>query len=176
MSNEEIQEAVARSEAEYEMLKDKVHDQYDEIQELKQKVNQYENPDDLTLFYMWLDEKSKGKMKELQDEIQNLKGSLKTYEVLLKTNVEENERLKELCDKYEEEHSNAFKLWTMKMEEMPCYEEFMNYKSRNEKAIEDINLLMSGRYCKDNVGYMSQSCCNLRLEIIKKDLAGGDKE
>lgn len=47
---------------------------------------------------------------------------------------EENEKLKELCNKYEEEHSTAFKLWTMKMEEMPCYEEFMNYKSRNEKA------------------------------------------
>ena len=49
---------------------------------------------------------------------------------------EENEKLKELCNKYEEEHSTAFKLWTMKMEEMPCYEEFMNYKSRCEKAIE----------------------------------------
>jgi hypothetical protein len=52
----------------------------------------------------------------------------------------ENKKLKELCDKYEEEHNNAFKLWTMKMEEMPDYEERMNYKSRNEKAIEYIEL------------------------------------
>ena len=52
---------------------------------------------------------------------------------------EENERLKELCDKYEEEHSTTFKIWTMKMKEMPDYEEKMNYKSRIDKAIELIN-------------------------------------
>lgn len=35
MTNEEIMKA----EAQYESLKDKVHDQYDEIQELKTKIN-----------------------------------------------------------------------------------------------------------------------------------------
>lgn len=40
------------------------------ITNLQQKVEQYENPEDLTLFYMWLDEKAKEKMKELQQEIQ----------------------------------------------------------------------------------------------------------
>lgn len=55
------------------------------------------------------------------------------------TNLQkENVNLKELCDKYEEEHNTAFKLWTMKMEEMPDYEEKIKYKSRNEKAIEYI--------------------------------------
>lgn len=39
------------------------------IKSLEQKINQYENPDDLTLFYMWLDEKAKDKMKELQQRI-----------------------------------------------------------------------------------------------------------
>lgn len=38
------------------------------ITNLQQKVEQYENPDDLTLFYMWLDEKAKDKMKKLQQE------------------------------------------------------------------------------------------------------------
>lgn len=33
----------------------------------KQKLDQYENPDDLTLFYMWLDEKAKDKMKQLEN-------------------------------------------------------------------------------------------------------------
>ena len=47
---------------------------------------------------------------------------------------EENEKLKNLCAKYEEEHNTAFKLWTMKMEEVPTYEEKMIYKSRCEKA------------------------------------------
>ena len=52
----------------------------------------------------------------------------------------ENHRLKELCDKYEEEHKTAFKLWTMKMEEMPNYEERIGYKTRNEKAINILEL------------------------------------
>lgn len=55
------------------------------------------------------------------------------------TNLQqENERLKELCNKYEEEHSTAFNLWKMKMEEMPTYEEKEDYKSRIEKAVEYI--------------------------------------
>lgn len=41
----------------------------DYISNLQQKVEQYENPDDLTLFYMWLDEKAKDKMKKLQQRI-----------------------------------------------------------------------------------------------------------
>lgn len=36
--------------------------------ELENKLNQYENPDDMTLFYMWLDEKAKDKIKQLQEE------------------------------------------------------------------------------------------------------------
>lgn len=46
------------------------------ITNLQQKVEQYENPDDLTLFYMWLDEKAKDKMKELQKENERLKDEL----------------------------------------------------------------------------------------------------
>lgn len=67
----------------------------DYITNLQEKVNQYENPDDMTLFYMWLDEKAKDKIKQLQ---------------------EENERLKELCDKYEEEHSTTFEYWKNQLE------------------------------------------------------------
>jgi len=36
------------------------------IEQLEKKVDQYENPDDLTLFYMWLDTKAKDKMKQLE--------------------------------------------------------------------------------------------------------------
>ena len=38
-----------------------------ELTDYKKKVEMYENPDDLTLFYMWLDEKAKDKIKELTD-------------------------------------------------------------------------------------------------------------
>ena len=45
------------------------HKYFQENQKLKDKINQYENPDDLTLFYMWLDEKAKDKTKDLQRRI-----------------------------------------------------------------------------------------------------------
>lgn len=38
-----------------------------ELTDCKKKIEMYENPDDLTLFYMWLDEKAKDKIKELTD-------------------------------------------------------------------------------------------------------------
>lgn len=47
-----------------------------ENQQLKEKINQYENPDDLTLFYMWLDEKAKDKMKQLKERTQYLERSI----------------------------------------------------------------------------------------------------
>ena len=41
---------------------------------------------------------------------------------------EENQRLKELCDKYEEEHNNEFKIWKDERHQL------LDYKSRCEKA------------------------------------------
>jgi coproporphyrinogen III oxidase len=46
----------------------------------------------------------------------------------------ENKKLKELCDKYEEEHSTEFKIWKDERHQL------LYYKSRNEKAIEYIEL------------------------------------
>ena len=43
------------------------------ITNLQQKIEQYENPDDMTLFYMWLDVKAKDKMKELEQENEDYK-------------------------------------------------------------------------------------------------------
>lgn len=51
-------------------IKEDYKSKYEKLQQenekLKEKINQYENPDDLTLFYMWLDTKAKDKMKQLQ--------------------------------------------------------------------------------------------------------------
>ena len=46
---------------------------------------------------------------------------------------QENKQLKELCNKYEEEHSNEFKIWKEERHEL------LDYKSRCEKAIEYIH-------------------------------------
>lgn len=67
---------------------------------------------------------------------------------------EENKRLKELCDKYEEEHSTRFNDWVFDKRENERLKEinkeqanhliskdnlsYEDYKSRNEKAIEYI--------------------------------------
>lgn len=39
-----------------------------EIQELKEKIETYENPEDLTLMFMYCDEKAKDKIRELEKQ------------------------------------------------------------------------------------------------------------
>lgn len=46
------------------------------IRDLQEKINTYENPEDLTLFYMWIDSKAKDKIKELQQEKDTLYSAL----------------------------------------------------------------------------------------------------
>lgn len=55
------------------------------IEQLEKKVGQYENPDDLTLFYMWLDTKAKDKMKQLEKENDRLK---KDYSIIVNENCD----------------------------------------------------------------------------------------
>lgn len=82
----------------------------------------------------------------------------------------------ELCNKYEEEHNTTFKLWTMKMEEMPNYEESISLKQRNEKAIE--YLLNNKLYC---FKYDEEELFEITTDKKAKDdllniLRGADKE
>ena len=46
-----------------------INEQALEIARLKEKINDYEEPDDMTLMFMWCDEKSKDKIKNLQQRI-----------------------------------------------------------------------------------------------------------
>lgn len=48
-------------------LQQKVEQLEKENEHLRTQVNAYENPNDLTLFYMWLDEKAKDKIKQLEN-------------------------------------------------------------------------------------------------------------
>ena len=66
---------------EIESLLDYITNLQQENERLKEQINQYEEPDDMTLFYMWLDAKAKDKMKQFENQI-----------IMLK---QENERLKE---------------------------------------------------------------------------------
>ena len=44
-----------------------------ENKQLKEKINDYENPDDMTLMFMWCDEKAKDKIKNLQKALLDIK-------------------------------------------------------------------------------------------------------
>lgn len=57
-------------------LLDYINNLQKENERFRTQLNTYENPDDLTLFYMWLDEKAKDKMKELQQENEKLKNKI----------------------------------------------------------------------------------------------------
>lgn len=75
--NDEIKEILDRIETASEifdcLLKpEECTELLDYITNLQQKIEQYENPNDMTLFYMWLDTKAKDKMKELQQENEKL--------------------------------------------------------------------------------------------------------
>lgn len=75
--------------------------------------------------------------------------------------------LMELCNKYELEHNTTFKLWTMKMEEMPNYEESISLKQRNEKAIEFNQIILDSDYV-----YSQDEIAQKNLNILQ----GADKE
>ena len=55
------------------ILKNYITNLQQENEQLRTQVNTYENPDDLTLFYMWLDEEAKDKMRHMENEIRELK-------------------------------------------------------------------------------------------------------
>ena len=115
--------------------KEKVFKFKDYITNLQQKVEQYENPDDMTLFYMWLDEKAKDKMKQLQEERNMFKES---FETMTKNYFELQQ---ELLSK---------KLNVKDIE----YKEKMLYKSRIDKAIEYIEEHIKYE-CDDTINGMS---------------------
>ena len=65
---------VIRSQAEAIELLEK------ENKELKEKIEMYENPEDLTLMFMYGDEKAKDKIKQLQSVIKEIREYIKEKE------------------------------------------------------------------------------------------------
>ena len=117
----------------------------------------------------------------MNEEIKEILERIKKHYVLDETQDEllldyitnlqqENERLKELCDKYEEEHSTAFKLWTMKMEEMPTYEEKLKIQKENDRANQYIDFYkdLTEKQNKSLEDYKSR--CEKAVELLNKTL------
>lgn len=49
----------------------------EENRRLKEKINTYENPEDLTLMFMYCDEKAKDKIKQLKEVIEEVREEIK---------------------------------------------------------------------------------------------------
>lgn len=85
----------------------------------------------------------------------------------------ENKRLIELCNKYEEEHKTAFKLWTMKMEEIPTYKE----KIEMQNEIERLNNIIDGmeKYCNEEIEDYDKAINSKILSEIGRDKYEAEK-
>jgi hypothetical protein len=104
--------------------------------------------------------------------------STKAYK-LEKENRELKKEIKdliELCNKYELEHNTTFKLWTMKLEEIPNYEESISLKQRNEKAIEYIKTYKLFNYIYDEEELFEIISDKKAKEDLLEILKGSDKE
>lgn len=100
--------------------------------------------------------------KDLQKELTNLQQENKDIKDTLQDKLDYIGHLKELCDKYEEEHNTKFNEWVFDKREnerltqgvtlltnklIDMTKEKEDYKSRNEKAIE---LIAKEFLCYDN--------------------------
>ena len=138
--------------------------------EIKRKLDQYEDPDDLTLFYMWLDEKAKDKMKQLQEEKEKykhkfweeqeqneyLQDRIKELETINEEHRKLNGELREEKKDLLEETSKLTKLW-------------LKEKVKNREAIFDLQKLE----CLDNI-HVTNNAQWIIDDIIKK-LQGSDE-
>lgn len=61
------------------LIKDGVQYLQQENQQLKEKIKTYEEPEDLTLIFMYCDEKAKDKIKQLQSVIKEIRECIEKY-------------------------------------------------------------------------------------------------
>ena len=70
----------------YDYFKEWDIEQYkQEIERLNKKIEQYENPEDMTLMFMWCDEKAKDEIKRLNNIINEVRKYCKNSSMTLKS-------------------------------------------------------------------------------------------
>lgn len=135
-----------------------------ENQELKEKLDKYENPKDMTLFAMWCTEKVKDENEKLKEEITNLSKEIDMWNSKYNDMFDENRELKKQLEERPKEYvfiGNAQnktrdfinQITKDNKEFKNQQKEFINYL---EKEIKRIN---------PNDLYISE--LNLRLDDIK---------
>lgn len=74
----------------------------EENQELKAKIRTYEDPDDLTLMFMYCDEKAKDKIKTLKKQIEELKDKIERIREIVENSDWRLDDVHDLIDGYDE--------------------------------------------------------------------------
>lgn len=72
-----------------------------ENQELKEKLDKYENPEDMTLMMMWCTEKVKDENEKLKEEITNLSKDVDMWNAKYNDMFDENRMLKKQVEEWE---------------------------------------------------------------------------
>lgn len=72
-----------------------------ENQELKEKLDKYENPEDMTLMMMWCTEKVKDENEKLKEEITNLSKDVDMWNAKYNDMFDENRMLKKQVEELE---------------------------------------------------------------------------
>lgn len=66
------------------------------IERLNKKIEQYENPEDMTLMFMWCDEKAKDEIKRLNNIIKEVREYIEEWQRFPHTNGSTHKELKNL--------------------------------------------------------------------------------
>lgn len=70
----------------------------EENAQLKKRVDMYENPEDMTLMFMWCDEKAKDKIKHLTGVLKEIREYIKEWQNFPHTNGVIHNELKNLME------------------------------------------------------------------------------
>ena len=81
MMNKEERIKITVNEEDVQNIIDCYEKDIEHIKELEQRINTYENPEDLTLMFMYCDEKAKDKIKDLQQRIDKAIECIKDFEI-----------------------------------------------------------------------------------------------
>ena len=113
----------------------------------------------------------------MNDEIREILARLSKYVITPDVRHDFDDLLDYITNLQEENQQLRENNQAMQEEMARTWQKYDDYKSRCEKALKDIDLLLSGTYSKQSgeavTVYMKSDCCNLRLEIIKHDLQNG---
>lgn len=111
------------SEGKLKALKELSKREYEENQQLKAKIKTYEDPEDLTLMFMYCNEKAKDKIQELEEQNFNLR---------------EDIMLKKMAIPYEEiKDKSLYDLY-----DMPSYIDLVEEIQKYKEVIDEINVFL----------------------------------